>query len=98
MTDRPEKREAELTAELAALRGEIARLNARRIVTIQDRPIRFLAMQFARGLAFGLGSLMGATLLVSVGIYFLSQIELIPIIGEWASRLADEMRFMQDQR
>ena len=42
-----------------------------------------------RGLSFGLGSVIGATILVYLLILFLSQIEFIPIIGEWAARLIE---------
>ena len=44
-----------------------------------------------RGLSFGLGSVIGATILVYVLILFLSQIEFIPIIGEWAARLIEQI-------
>ena len=44
-----------------------------------------------RGLSFGLGSVMGATILVYLLILFLSQIEFIPIIGEWAARLIEQI-------
>ena len=44
-----------------------------------------------RGLSFGLGSVIGATILVYLLILFLSQIEFIPIIGEWAARLIEEI-------
>ena len=44
-----------------------------------------------RGLSFGLGSVIGATILVYLLIFFLSQIEFIPIIGEWAARLIEQI-------
>ena len=44
-----------------------------------------------RGLSFGLGSVIGATILVYLLILFLSQIEFIPIIGEWAARLIGQI-------
>ena len=44
-----------------------------------------------RGLSFGLGSVIGATILVYLLILFLSQIEFIPIIGEWAAQLIDQI-------
>ncbi len=44
-----------------------------------------------RGLSFGLGSVIGATLLVYILILFLSQIEFIPIIGEWAVTLIEQI-------
>ena len=44
-----------------------------------------------RGLSFGLGSVIGATIQVYLLILFLSQIEFIPIIGEWAARLIEQI-------
>ena len=44
-----------------------------------------------RGLSFGLGSVIGATILVYLLILFLSQIEFIPIIREWAARLIEQI-------
>ena len=44
-----------------------------------------------RGLSFGLGSVIGATILVYLLILFLSQIEFIPIIGGWAARLIEQI-------
>ena len=44
-----------------------------------------------RGLSFGLGSVIVATILVYLLILFLSQIEFIPIIGEWAARLIEQI-------
>ena len=44
-----------------------------------------------RGLSFGLGSVIGATILVYLLILFLSQIEFIPIIGEWAALLIEQI-------
>ena len=74
------------TAALHRLAAEVARLNAR-----HERPLRHLAFQFARGLAFGLGSVIGATILVSMAAWWLSQVEFLPLIGDWAARLADEI-------
>ena len=45
-----------------------------------------------RGLAFGLGTVLGATILVYVLVLFLSQIEFIPIIGEWAARIIEQIQ------
>ena len=45
-----------------------------------------------RGLASGLGWVIGATLLVSILTFFLSQIEFIPIIGDWVSRLIEQIQ------
>lgn len=48
--------------------------------------------QFARGLAFGLGSVLGASFLVYLVVLTLSQIEVIPIIGDWAAQINAEIQ------
>jgi hypothetical protein len=52
---------------------------------------RFLWLNFLRGLAFGLGSVIGATILVYLTIQILAQIEFIPILGEWAVQLIEQI-------
>ncbi len=82
----------DLRSDIAALRREIEKLNTHRFVRIHNSYWRMIAFQFIRGLAMGLGTVIGATILVSVIAYFLSQIELIPIIGDWAAEIAQAMR------
>ncbi|CRK75015.1 DUF5665 domain-containing protein [Nereida ignava] len=74
--------------DIKKLAAEVAKLNGHRFVTMHNSVPKMLAFNFARGLAFGLGSVIGATLLVSVLVYLLSQIDFIPIIGEWATVLS----------
>lgn len=88
MTTRPEE---ELKAELAALRTEVARLNGHRFIRIQNSVMHMLAFQFGRGLAFGLGTVIGASVIVSIVAYFLSQMNFIPIVGEWAAEVAEQI-------
>ena len=47
------------------------------------------------GLATGLGTVIGATLLVSVLVYWLQGINWVPVLGDWASQIAD--RIEQDR-
>ncbi len=77
----------DIHADLKALKEEIQQLNGHRFVRIHNSTWRLLGFQFIRGLAFGLGSVIGATLLVSVLVYSLSQIDFIPIVGEWAKEI-----------
>lgn len=81
----------DLAREVRALRDEVELLNSHRFVRIQNNLPRFLALNFARGLAVGLGTLLGATVLLSLLVWALSQIEFLPIIGEWAARIAEQM-------
>ncbi|MGR3463123.1 MAG: DUF5665 domain-containing protein [Roseovarius sp.] len=86
----------DLTSEIRALRTELARLNTHRFVRIHNNMPRLLAFNFARGLAVGLGTVLGATVLLSVVVWSLSQIEFLPIIGEWAAQISEQMRAAQE--
>jgi hypothetical protein len=81
----------ELKVELAALRREVARLNSHRFIRIQNSIPKMLLFQFGRGLALGLGTVIGASVLVSIVAYFLSQINFVPLIGEWAAEIAESI-------
>ena len=78
--------------EITALRLEVARLNNHRFVRIHNSVPRLLLFQFFRGLAFGLGTVIGATILVGLVSLFLSNIDFIPIVGEWAAEIARQMK------
>ncbi|GAA0305443.1 DUF5665 domain-containing protein [Rhodovulum strictum] len=84
--------DSDLASEVAALRREVKALNAQRFFAINGSVWRIVAVQFLRGLAMGLGTVVGATALVSVIAYSLSQINFIPVIGEWASQIAREIQ------
>lgn len=76
---------------IRALARELERLNSHRFVKVHNSVVRLVGFQFARGLAFGLGSVLGASILVSILAWWLAQIEFLPIIGEWATRLLEEI-------
>lgn len=78
-----------IRADLRALQAEIHLLNTHRFVRIHNSLWRLISFQFVRGLAFGLGSVIGATILVSVLAYSLRSIDFIPIIGEWAKQIVE---------
>ncbi len=82
----------QLDQELRLLREEVQQITRHRLFTTQSTVGKILALSFGRGLAFGLGSVIGASFLVSVVVYSLSQIDFIPVIGEWASRIAQEIQ------
>ena len=71
--------------DINKLAAGIAKLNGHRFMKMHNSVPKILAFNFARGLAFGLGSVIGATLLVSVLVYLRSQIDFISLIGEWAT-------------
>lgn len=83
--------EGETTREIAALRAALEKLNDHRFMRIHNSTARLIWFQFLRGLAFGLGTVFGASILVSAMALALSQIEFLPIIGEWAAEVARQI-------
>lgn len=83
---------SDLQTEIAELKQELRRLNNHRFVRIHNSAWRLVQFQFIRGLAFGLGSVIGATFLVYLLVYSLSNIDFVPIVGEWAKEIADMIR------
>ncbi len=84
--------DTDLAEEVAALRKEIAKLNGQRFLTHQRSFLRFFGWNLIRGLAVGLGSVLGATVLLALLVSFLSSIDFIPIIGDMATRVLEEIQ------
>ena len=82
MTDDTDTRLDKLTAELETL-------NKHRFIRVHNSLSKLILFQFTRGLAFGLGSVLGASILVSLVVWWLSQFEFNPIIGDFTKRLID---------
>ena len=83
-------------ADFARLADELQTLNRHRFVRIHNSLWRLVMFQFLRGLAFGLGSVVGATVLVSIVVWWLSQFEFIPIVGDWLGQLVDQIETTRD--
>lgn len=90
-SDRPIVNQNAPISDVARLAREVERLNGHSFITLHNRPWRLLGFQFAKGLAFGLGTVIGASILVSAIAVALAQIEFLPIIGEWAAEIARQM-------
>lgn len=76
---------------IEALTEEVRRLNGSNFLRQQNSLLRILLYQFLRGLAFGLGTALGATVLLSLLVWWLSQFEFLPIVGEWAAQLVNQI-------
>lgn len=81
----------DLRAELRGLRTELQQMNSHRYFRIHNSIPRMMWYNLLRGLAVGLGTVLGASVLLSVFIWSLSQIEFLPIIGEWATQIMREV-------
>ena len=76
---------------LKRLEKTISDLKQHNFFRIHESLWKLTFVSLIRGLASGLGWVVGATILVSVLTFMLSQIEFIPILGEWVSRLIEEI-------
>lgn len=83
--------EDEISA-IERLTKEVETLNKHRFVRIHNSVPRMIGFQFMRGLALGLGTAVGATALVSIVAFWLSQFEFLPIVGEWVKEIADQIQ------
>ena len=77
--------------EIKKLSEAIKDLNNNNIFKIYNSTKKILFISFLKGLASGLGWIIGATILVSLLTYTLSQIEFIPILGDIVSQLIEEI-------
>ncbi len=87
----PTKRQS----DIAGLRQELEQLNSHKFIQVHNSLPRLMWYQFLRGLAMGLGTVVGATVLVSILLLLLANIDFIPIIGDWAARIAEQIRSSQ---
>lgn len=88
---KPDTSPEALGDDIRALRDEFARINNHRFVRIHNSTIQLMWFQFLRGLAFGLGTVIGASALVSALVLVLSQIEFVPFIGDLATDIIQEI-------
>ena len=77
--------------EIKKLSESIKSLHNSNIFKIYNSTKKILFISFLKGLASGLGWIIGATILVSLLTYILSQIEFIPILGDIVSQLIQEI-------
>lgn len=88
---RQEKLLADILRSTTASEHLLAKLNSHKLVTVYDSTARLLWLHFLKGCAFGLGSVVGAGIVVSIIAYLLSKIEFLPIIGEWVKLILLEI-------
>jgi hypothetical protein len=91
-TTKPQKQiDEKLVKELKELSLELRRLKSLEFVKVLKKPGRFFAYSFIHGLLVGFGSVLGATLVVAIFIYLLTQISFVPIIGGFVENILEEI-------
>ena len=77
------------SSELQKLNQSIDKLHTTRFITMHNSIWQLLWINFLKGVALGFGTIVGATVVLWIVVSILSQMDFIPIIGEWATRLIE---------
>jgi hypothetical protein len=81
-----------LEAEVRALRQELTFLREHQMFRVYQSVRKVLLFRLAIGMATGHGTVVGATLLLSVIIWMLSQIAFVPILGDFSAQMAQRIQ------
>lgn len=57
-----------------------------------NKPWKAFYINLIRGIAFGFGGVLGATLVVAAFIYILGKIQFVPLIGDFVQNLLEYMK------
>lgn len=79
-------------SQVERLAASMERLEKTRFVAMHDALWQLIWFQFLKGMAFGFGTIIGATALVGFFISFLNFFDFIPFIGGWMDRYADTLQ------
>lgn len=84
--------EARLTKSVRELTREIGRLKQLEFMQVFKNPFKFMWFSFLKGLMIGFGSVLGASVLVGVFVYLISQISFVPILGDFVEDIITQVQ------
>ena len=87
--------ELELAREVKQLSKEINRMKSMEVIQVFKSPWKFLGFSLMKGLMIGLGSILGATLLLSGLVYLLSEMRFVPVVGDFVQDVIDRIELRQ---
>lgn len=89
--------EKELTKEVKALTKEVEKLKDLEFMRVFHHPAKFMWFSFLKGMMVGLGSVLGATVLVALLLFILSKISLVPVVGDFVKDIMQEIEISQEK-
>lgn len=92
MSNKPEQENTELSKLIVENKQTnylLSQLTSHDLLKAYSSIPRLLWFHLLKGIAFGLGSVLGATVVLSALVYVLSQMEFLPIIGEWVAKIIE---------
>ena len=78
--------------ELLRLGKTLERILRKDYLEVNANWKRFILISFVRGLFIGLGSVVGATLLVALVVWLLNVFDGLPLIGDWFEDLQNSLK------
>lgn len=82
-----DKRLNQLSHEVESLREYLKGLRLQQYIQALLNTRRIALMSLLSGIMSGLGAIIGATIVLSLLVYLLSRLEVLPIIGDWIARI-----------
>ena len=80
-----------LSKEVKSLTKEVRKLKDLEYLKVFKHPWKFMGFSLLKGMMVGLGSVLGASVLVAVGIYILAQISFVPIVGDFVQEVMNQI-------
>ena len=82
---------------LQQIQAQLQQINQHRLVRTYDSWLTIIWLHFLRGILFGLGTVVGATVVVWVLLYLLAQVEMVPIVGSWVHDIIAEIKALAEK-
>jgi hypothetical protein len=82
-------KEKSLADSIESLTKMVDGLRSRRYLQMVDKPAKFLFYNFISGVAGGLGTAFGATIIFALIVWLLSKMQPLPFLGEWVAKMLD---------
>ena len=90
-----EEEEKTLSESVANLAKIIKELQSKKYLQIVDNPKKFLFYNFISGIASGLGTVVGVSIVFAIIIWFLTKLTVVPHLGNW---IIDLLNYVQNSR
>ena len=84
--------EAELAKNVKELATEVRKLKSLEFIKIFKNPWKFMWYSFLKGLMVGLGSVLGASVLVAFLVWTLAKISWVPVIGDFVKDIVVDVQ------
>ena len=86
------KSEIELAKEVKILAKEVNKLKDLEFMKVFSNPLRFMWFSLLKGMMVGLGTVLGASVLVALLVFILSKVSLVPVVGDFVKEILNQIQ------